>query len=121
GLGLVIMAAGDPDKAQEVTAAVLLLALAAQFGSDLIASSARKYFGAGISPSELFPLLALVYLIDACLAPIGFLAALATEVVPGAYLLAIAPGALLGIIARERSGRIAHELALERAFRRSTR
>ena len=38
-----------------------------------------------------------------------------------AYLLAIAPGALLGLIARERSGRIAHELALERAFRRSTR
>ena len=66
-------------------------------------------------------MLALVYLIDALLAPIGFLAALATEVYPYAYLLAIAPAALLGLIARERSRRIAHELALERAFRRSTR
>jgi serine phosphatase RsbU (regulator of sigma subunit) len=121
GPALVIMAAGDPDRAHEVTAAILLLALAAQFAGDLIASTAREYFGAHISATELFPVLALVYLIDACLAPIGFLAAVATEVVPGAYLLAIAPGALLGIIARERSGRIAHELALERAFRRSTR
>ena len=66
-------------------------------------------------------MLALVYLIDATLAPIGFLAVLASEVHEYAYLLAIAPGALLGLIARERSTRIAHELALERAFRRSTR
>ena len=116
-----VIAAFDPPSAQAATAGVLLLALAAQFGSDLVASTAREYFGAKIAPGELFSVLALVYLIDACLAPIGFLAARATEVVPGAYLLAIAPGALLGLIARERSGRIAHELALERAFRRSTR
>src|SRR4051812_20870896 len=121
GPALLIIAAGDPGAAQQVGAGILLAALAAQFGTDLVASTAREYFGARISPFELFPVLALVYLIDACLAPIGFLAALATESVPGAYLLAIAPGALLGLIARERSGRIAHELALERAFRRSTR
>ena len=66
-------------------------------------------------------MLALVYLIDALLAPIGFLAVLATEVHEYAFLLAIFPVALLGLIARERSTRIAHELALERAFRRSTR
>ena len=66
-------------------------------------------------------MLALVYLMDATLAPIGFLAVLASEVYEHAYLLAIAPAALLGLIARERSGRIARELELERAFRRSTR
>ena len=81
----------------------------------------REGLGAGIRPSELLPVLALVYLIDALLAPIGFLAVLATEVHEYAFLLAIAPVALLGLIARERSTRIAHELALERAFRRSTR
>ena len=107
--------------AHEAGAAVLLLALAAQFGSDFIASTLREYVGAGISPAELFPVLALVYLIDALLAPIGYLAAVATEVAAYAYVLAIAPAALLGLIARERSTRIAHELALERAFRRSTR
>ena len=48
-------------------------------------------------PRELLPVLALVYLIDASLAPIGFLAVLASEVHEHAYLLAIAPGALLGL------------------------
>ena len=66
--------------------------------------SLREYLGAGISPAELLPVLALVYLIDALLAPIGFLAVLASDVHEYAYLLAIAPGALLGLIARERSG-----------------
>ena len=55
------------------------------------------------------------------LSPIGYLAVLASEVHEFAYLLAIAPGAVLGLLARGRSGRIAHELELERAFRRSTR
>ena len=99
----------------------LLLALAAQFATDLVVSSVREYFGAGISPAELVPVLALVYLIDALLAPVGYLAVLASENHAYAYLLAIAPAALLGLITRERSARIAHELALERAFRRSTR
>jgi hypothetical protein len=120
GPALVISALAD-GPAHEAGAAVLLLALAAQFGSDIVASTLREYFGAGISPLELFPVLALVYLIDALLAPIGFLAALATEVHSYAYLLAVAPAALLGLIARERTSRIGHELALERAFRRSTR
>ena len=106
---------------QQTTLAVLLIALVAQFACDLGASSAREYFGARILPSELLPVLALVYLMDATLAPIGFLAVLASEVYENAYLLAIAPAALLGLIARERSERIARELELERAFRRSTR
>ena len=100
---------------------MLLLALAAQLSTDLVATMLRECLGAGIAPGELLPVLGLVYLIDALLAPIGFLAVLATDVHEYAYLLAIAPGALLGLITRERSSRIAHELALERAFRRSTR
>ena len=98
-----------------------VLALAAQISVDFVASTLREWFGAGIRRRELLPVLALVYLIDALLAPIGYLAVLASDVHEYAFLLAIAPGALLGLIARERSTRIAHELALERAFRRSTR
>ena len=120
GPAVVIAALADGDPV-DATWGVLLLALAAQITVDFIASTLREWLGAGISPAELLPVLALVYLIDATLAPIGFLAVLASEVHAHAYLLAIAPGALLGLIARERSGRIAHELALERAFRRSTR
>jgi PAS domain-containing protein len=120
GPAVVIAALADGDPV-DAAWGVLLLALAAQISGDFIASTLREWLGAGISPAELLPVLALVYLIDASLAPIGFLAVLASEVHEHAYLLAIAPGALLGLIARERSGRIAHELALERAFRRSTR
>ncbi len=116
GPALVVAALGsDP------TFGVLLAALAAQLSTDLVVTMLREGLGAGIAPGELLPVLGLVYLIDALLAPIGFLAVLASDVHEYAYLLAIAPGALLGLITRERSTRIAHELALERAFRRSTR
>src|SRR4051794_29092346 len=100
---------------------VLVLALAAQFATDLAASSLREWFGARVPPDEFIAVMALVYLVDAMLAPIGYLAVLASDAHQYAYLLAIAPGAVLGLLARERSGRIAHELELERAFRRSTR
>ncbi|HWK29185.1 MAG TPA: SpoIIE family protein phosphatase [Solirubrobacter sp.] len=100
---------------------VLLLALAAQLATDVAASTLREWLGAGIAPGELLGVIALVAVIDATLAPIGYLAVLASQTYEHAYLLAIAPGILLGLIARERSERIARELALERAFRRSTR
>ncbi len=116
GPALVVAALGA-----EPVYGVLLLALAAQLSTDFVATMLREGLGAGIGPGELAPVLGLVYLIDALLAPIGFLAVLASDVHEYAYLLAIAPGALLGLITRERSSRIAHELALERAFRRSTR
>jgi PAS domain-containing protein len=120
GPAIVIAALAD-NAAHDATWEVLVLALAAQIAFDLVASMLREGLGASIHPSELLPVLALVYLIDALLAPIGFLAVLASDVHEYAFLLAIGPGALLGLIARERSMRIAHELALERAFRRSTR
>ncbi|HEX6026332.1 MAG TPA: SpoIIE family protein phosphatase [Solirubrobacter sp.] len=116
GPALVVAALGA-----EHSYSVLLAAFAAQLATDFVATLLREGIGAQIAPGELVPVLALVYLIDALLTPIGFLAVLATDVHEYAYLLAIAPGALLGLITRERSGRIAHELALERAFRRSTR
>jgi PAS domain-containing protein len=116
-----IIAAFSDGNAVDAAWGILLLALVAQLSVDFAASTLREWLGAGIAPSELAPVLALVYLIDASLAPIGFLAVLASQVHEHAYLLAIAPGALLGLVTRERSGRIAHELALERAFRRSTR
>jgi PAS domain S-box-containing protein len=98
-----------------------LLALLAQFGVDFAVSTLREWFGAGIRPRELAPVLAIVYVVDALLAPIGFLAVLASREHPQAFLLAVAPGALLALIARERRSRIEQDLALGRAYRRSTR
>ena len=113
-----LLAAGDGSR---VAAAVLLAALVAQFATDLTASSLREWFGSGIRPGELLPVLGLVYLVDALLSPLGYLAVLASRTYEHAYLLAIAPGAVLGLLAGERSGRIMREVELERAFRRSAR
>jgi PAS domain S-box-containing protein len=117
----VVVALLAPHDPIEAPWTVYLLALAAQFAVDFAASTTREWFGAGIRPAELAPVLAIIYVVDALLAPIGFLALLATDVHPQAYLLAVAPGALLALIARERRKRIEQELALGRAYRRSTR
>ncbi len=66
-------------------------------------------------------MLGVVYLVDVLLSPIGFMAVLASEDHPYAYLLAVPPGGLLALIAHERRRRIEHELSLGRAYRRSTR
>src|SRR4051812_48148979 len=100
---------------------VFALALLAQFGGDFLASTLREWAGDGISPRVLAPVMAIVYLVDALLAPIGLLAVLASQAHPQAYLLAAAPGALLALIAHERRRRIEQDLTLARAYRRSTR
>ncbi len=100
---------------------VLVLAVAAQSATDLVASSAREWFGARIRPRELLPVLALVYVVDAALSPIGYLGVLASAAHRFAYLAAVAPGAVLVLLAEERNARMAYELELERAFRRGTR
>jgi PAS domain S-box-containing protein len=100
---------------------VFALALLAQFGGDFLASTVREWAGDGIPPRALAPVLAIIYLVDVLLAPIGFLAVLASQEHPRAYLLAAAPGALLALIARERRRRIEQELTLAGAYRRSTR
>jgi PAS domain S-box-containing protein len=110
-----------PEQPTRAAASVYLLALLAQFGVDFVASTVRAWLGAGTNPRVLAPVLAIGYVADALLAPIGFLAVLASRVHPQAYLLAAAPGALLALIARERAERTEQELTLGRAYRRSTR
>jgi hypothetical protein len=85
------------------------------------ASTLRARLGSGIPPRELAPVLGVVYLVDVLLSPIGFMAVLASEDHPYAYLLAVPPGGLRALIAHERRRRIEHELSLGRAYRRSTR
>src|SRR3954454_8480440 len=109
------------DDSSRVAWGVYLVALAAQFAVDFAVSTLREWLGAGISPRRLAPVLAMVYLVDTLLAPIGFLAVLASRDHPQAYLLAVAPGALLALIARERRNRIELDLRLGSAYRHSTR
>ena len=116
-LVIVLLASGT---GAEASWGVLGLAAAALAATDLVASSLREWFGAGIRPAELVPVLGFVYLLDAALAPIGYLAVLARDAHEHAYLLAIAPAVVLALLALERTSRMAHELELERAFRRAT-
>jgi PAS domain-containing protein len=114
---LVLLASGT---GAEASWGVLGLAAATLAVTDFVASSLREWFGAGIRPGELVPVLGFVYLLDAALAPVGYLAVLAREAHEHAYLLAVAPAVVLGLLALERTSRMAHELELERAFRRAT-
>ena len=117
----IVVGALAPERFVQPEVGVFVLALLAQFGGDFLASTLREWVGDGIPPRTLAPVLAIVYLVDALLSPIGLLAVLASQVHPQAYLLAAAPGALLALIARERRRRIEQELTLARAYRRSTR
>jgi anti-anti-sigma regulatory factor len=117
----VVFALFDPGAPSWADTGVYALALLAQFGTDFVASTLRERLGSGIPPRELAPVLGVVYLVDVLLSPIGFMAVLASEDHPYAYLLAVPPGGLLALIAHERRRRLEHELSLGRAYRRSTR
>ena len=120
GPAIVVAALGDGDPVQ-ISWSLFVIALLSQFTVDFLASILREWLGAGIGPRTLAPVLAMVYVVDTLLAPIGLLAVLASQDHPQAFLLAVAPGALLAVIARERRARIELDLALGRAYRRSTR
>ena len=98
---------------------IYAVALLAQFGLSGAVSAAREWLGAGIHPRELAPVLAVISVVDLLLSPIGFMAVLASQQYSYAYLLAVPPGALLALVARERRRRTEAELALGRAYQRS--
>ena len=98
---------------------VYLLALLAQFVVDIIAGETREWIGRGVAPRLQLAMLGWVQLIDALLAPLGLLAAFASEELRYAFLLLFPPASLLLLYAREREGRLASALALaEEAKRR---
>jgi diguanylate cyclase (GGDEF)-like protein len=98
---------------------VYALALLAQFAGDLVVSTLREWLGSAMPPVAQAKVIGLVYLADTLLAPIGLLAVFAATAQPYAYLLAVPSGALLALVARERSARIERALALGRAYRAS--
>ncbi len=95
---------------------IYLLALGAQFAGDFVSSTTREWSAMGVSPGIQPRLLAWVYMVDLLLSPIGFLAALATEAEPYAFLLVLPLAALLDIFSRERTARLRHAMELSRAY-----
>ena len=66
----------------------------------------REAVATGVAPRVQIKVIALVWVVDACLAPVGLLAAVAAEQGLGAVMLVLPLGALLLVLARDRSARI---------------
>ena len=97
---------------------VLVAALAAQFAADYASSAWRDRIVDGVAWSLSLRTMAWVYLVDALLAPVGLLAAMAAVRTSAAAVLLVVPlCGLLEFFARERRHRIDHALELSRAYR----
>ena len=113
---LVLVAAGSPSP-RDAAVLVLLAALAANFASDFAYAATHARIALGISPRTFIRDLSLSWSVDAALAPIGLLAALAATEHPAAVLLVLPLAGLLRTFARERRTRIDHALELSHAYR----
>jgi putative nucleotidyltransferase with HDIG domain len=99
---------------------LLAAALVAQLAFDPLLATGREWVALGVSPRLQPELSDLVLLVDAMLAPIGFLAALAGSETAGGWLLVLPLLGLIAVFARERQARIDHALELGRAYRGTT-
>jgi diguanylate cyclase (GGDEF)-like protein len=105
GPALVFAVAGEPEPA--LSALPLLgLALVVQCGTDLLAANAREWAGRGISPAVQSLVVLSVYLIDACLTPVGLLVAMAAAGHDLGVLLVVPLLALLAALAADRRRRM---------------
>jgi diguanylate cyclase (GGDEF)-like protein/PAS domain S-box-containing protein len=107
---MAVAGSGQTIPEQAMACAVALVALIA---SDFAVSVFRMRVGLGMDPRAELRGFAWVYLVDMCLAPIGFLAGIAAREYPGLLIAVLPLAGLLAVFARERRGRIANALALQ--------
>jgi HD-GYP domain-containing protein (c-di-GMP phosphodiesterase class II) len=116
GPAAVLLAAGSPSP-QDAAALLLVAMLAAQIGTDFVISSFFLLLTRSVSLREQLHESLHVYGIDAALAPVGFLAALAIDESPY-YLLLLAPiFGILAVFAGERRTRLTQLTELNGAYR----
>ena len=84
---------------------------------DFVIATMHARIALGISPRLFIRDLAVAWGVDATLAPIGLLAALAAVDQPAAFLLVLPLVGLLRTFARERRSRVDHALELSHAYR----
>jgi putative nucleotidyltransferase with HDIG domain len=94
-----------------------LLALGAQFAIDLGVYAVRARLALDIPSREQLRALVWVWVVDALLAPVGLVAAFASDRHPYAFLLVLPLAALLTLFARERNERLDQALELGGAYR----
>ncbi|HEY5058931.1 MAG TPA: HD-GYP domain-containing protein [Gaiellaceae bacterium] len=98
-------------------APLYLAALAAQLGVDTVPSAIWSRVGYGITLLEHLRSMRLTMLVDATLAPIGLVVAIATVGRSWGVLLVLPLVALLKVFSRDRQVRIDHALELSAAYR----
>ena len=116
GPAAVFVLAGAP-TADDVTAPIIVAAIAAQFAVDFAASAARLLITRGRVERAHAQESAWIYAVDLLLWPIGFMAAVAESGRPGVGLGILALATLLKVFAFERTARLAQMLELSRAYR----
>ena len=117
GAAAVFALAGDQEPTLSALP-VLGAALLAQFGVEFATTCAREVPTGGPSVSTLMRAYRWVFTVDTLLTPIGFLAAVAAEVLwDGTFLLVAPLLLLLRIFAQDRTARIDQALELSHAYR----
>ena len=114
---VLVLAATGTVSPGEAAPLVLIAALAAQFACEFARAATHAKIALGISPRAFVRDLSVSWAVDATLAPIGFLAALAAADHPALLLLVLPLAGLLRTFAHERRTRIDHALELSHAYR----
>jgi HD-GYP domain-containing protein (c-di-GMP phosphodiesterase class II) len=96
---------------------VYAVAFAAQLAFEFGSVAVRERLALGISPRVLVGHMRRAWAVDATLAPVGLLAALAATEQPAAFLLVLPLAGLIQVFARERRARVDHALELSHAYR----
>jgi HD-GYP domain-containing protein (c-di-GMP phosphodiesterase class II) len=112
----VVLVAFDAQTPEWSSWPVYVAALAAQFGADAAREVVRD-LAVGVPPRVVLAELAQVYRVDALLAPIGLLAAVAAAGAPAAALLVLPLAALFSFFSREHEARVLQSVELGRAYR----
>ena len=114
---VLVLAIAGVSAPSDAAPLVLLIALAAQFAFDFVHAATHARIALGISPRVFVRDLSVAWAVDAALAPVGYLAALAAADHAAAFLLVLPLVALLRTFARERRARVDHALELSHAYR----
>jgi diguanylate cyclase (GGDEF)-like protein len=105
GPAIVLAVAGHPHGDAAVPA-LYLTAFAAACIFDLVSATLREAAALGVAPQVQIRVLSKVWVVDACLAPIGFMAAESAIEAEARVLLVLPLGALLLLLALDRNARI---------------
>jgi HD-GYP domain-containing protein (c-di-GMP phosphodiesterase class II) len=116
GPAAIFAAAGEPAPGWR-GGVVLVAAVGTQFATDLTASAAVEWLALGISPRQLVYPMAVAFLIDALIAPVAYVIAVANAAQPGIIFLPAPLVVLVALYARERRQKIDSTLELSSAYR----